>query len=232
MSNNNFSGVVVPNVLNQPISESSDDNEELLRSVRGILDNETSPFSALEKNIKTVLDDTKQARLNAELNQRVLNSANKQTEIENLEKSIEDLQEKRLLFIKNQNFTETNGKWLSEVAGILGMNSYDELISEVSDELHLSNRISVSVRNAYQLVETKLKKATPDKDSLLTDFNFIHLIALYYLKNQDDGKSRFTLLKNTYVQDNIERHFFRFIKSRVKEQDLEETLLGNLQSCF
>jgi hypothetical protein len=192
---------------------------------------ENPPELSALSSIKKLTEENSEAIRKSELNKELIKLSENQDENEQLELKILELQKQKKILDKNTNFINLNKYWLDTVAGIIGLDNISELYTvDASGFYELDLKLISAKQHAISLLKSKINPI--DDDVLMSDFNFLNLLSLYYIKSSNSSKnSKFEIIKQNYIEKDIENLFYKIIKSRVNSSQLNRVLLGDLANC-
>ena len=153
-----------------------------------------------------------------------------------LAKLAEEAKEKeRLILVSKQNhmFLETEGVWMGQVAGLLGMDGI-EALTHVDDKgvYEPTKHLESAKQAALNLVHRYICSKIATWESLKSQHTFLHLIATYYIQFTENSDKRWGG-RSRSSSFAAERHIYELLRTtyKLKPDDIAEKLLGDLNQC-
>ena len=174
------------------------------------------------------------ARKRAERRLEVMNQQKKEA-LAKAKAELKELQRLKKIKETNREFKRKEGRWIGEVAGILGMDSIDELLHMDGDDgLYQASKHLESARIAsLKVIQRYVCPNMATWAKLKTEHAFLRLIAAYYLRfsNFSRSSNRRTSLRSSNLA--VEQHVYEILLTvfSMDSSTIAAKMLGKLNRC-
>lgn len=159
-----------------------------------------------------------------------------QEERRRAEREIKRLQKQQKVRKHNHGFQHKNRGWVTEVSGILGMDSSVELVETDKDGMcHLTARIQTAVSHAVAFLSRLVGKKDATFENLVTEHAFLRLVALFYLKFDTFRAVRHGIRQQVgpSLQHDMDKQMYLLLATKFKltPGEIQARILGDLNHC-
>ena len=157
-------------------------------------------------------------------------------EVSKAEEELVELQRTQRARLQQQKFQQEHGDWLGVVAGVLGMETLEELISVDDDGFyHLSKAVEAAKQEAVVMLHRYVCKNKATWSVLRSEHAFLRLIGLYFMKFDTFRMLRTgtTASFGINLQRDIERQLYQLLYGtfQLSRTHIAAKLLGELNHC-